>query len=110
MFPRITALADELDTWDKWDDALFAAILAGNRHGDLLITPAGKVFALEVITGITQLTLIANTAGADGDQGLSSTPPGHSHGFVSPLRFLPGNYEELGAGPKVYIDPYPPIP
>lgn len=91
------------------DRMLQNAIASGAVHGDLFIHEGnGVIYALEVISGIPQLTPLGSVAGADGADGAGGTAPAHDHGVVPPLRFMAGDYSELLAGPQIQVTPFPP--
>lgn len=113
-FPHVTrwtaAKFPHPDTEKGLKEMLDAAIWSGGVHGDLFIHEAnGTIYALEVISGIPQLTILGSVAGPDGPDGAhAGTPPAHDHGVTPPLRYMAGNYDELFAGPHIKVTPFPP--
>lgn len=116
MFPLVTKLTTELNTETEIQEATLAAVRGDGKHGDIYITPSGMTYTLDVINGTPVLSPLWNIAGADGDRGPDgAVPPSHApgtsdHDIQSPIKYIPGNYDELKVTPSVTIKPFPATP
>lgn len=107
-FPIIRKLTEELvvGTQDHRNEAALQAVYVGGRPGDIFTSPSGLVYVLDVINGRPEFTQVGGLSGPPGPSGGIATPPNHSladHGIPNPIEFIPGDYEELLAGPSTLL-------